>query len=247
MTATETRPDEAGATALPPVVELVGVRAAYGEIEVLHGVDLTVPTGSVVALLGPNGAGKTTTMKVISGLMPVSSGSLLLAGRDVTGITAAETSQLGVCSIPEGRGIFANLTVRENLWLAAGNRTTLREMEEIAYARFPRLGERRNQLAGSMSGGEQQMLALSRALGTHPSVLLLDELSMGLAPMIVSQMYDIVAGLAQEGLSIVLAEQFARMVLPLADIAALMVQGRVVALGTPAEIENEISTTYLGG
>jgi branched-chain amino acid transport system ATP-binding protein len=247
MTATQERPVAGGAPIPPPVIELAGVHAAYGDIEVLHGIDLSVPTGSVVALLGPNGAGKTTTMKVISGLLPVSSGYLRLAGRDVTGITAAETSRLGVCSIPEGRGVFANLTVRENLWVAAGSRTTLRELEEVAYARFPRLGERRGQLAGSLSGGEQQMLALSRALGTHPAVLLLDELSMGLAPMIVSQMYDIVAGLAAEGLSIVLAEQFARMVLPLADVAALMVQGRVVAVGAPSEIENEISTTYLGG
>lgn len=230
-----------------PVVELVGARAAYGAIEVLKGVDLTVPAGSVVALLGPNGGGKTTTMRVVSGLLPTTSGELRLAGRNVTGISATEASRLGVCSIPEGRGIFANLTVRENLWVATGTGAKLADLEEAAYARFPRLSDRRGQLAGSMSGGEQQMLSLARALGTDPAVLLLDELSMGLAPMIVSQMYDIVGGLAAEGISILVAEQFARVVLPIADTAALMLGGRVVRVGRPAEIEDELTTTYLGG
>lgn len=230
-----------------PVVELLGVRAAYGAIEVLKGVDLTVPAGSVVALLGPNGGGKTTTMKIVSGLMPSTSGELRISGRNVTGITATEASRLGICSIPEGRGVFANLTVRENLWVATGTGRKRSEIEEAAYSRFPKLAERRNQLAGSMSGGEQQMLSLSRALGTDPVVLLLDELSMGLAPMIVSQMYDIVGQLAAEGISILVAEQFARVVLPIADTAALMLGGRVVRVGRPAEIEDELSTTYLGG
>jgi len=230
-----------------PVVELLGVRAAYGAIEVLKGVDLTVPAGSVVALLGPNGGGKTTTMKIVSGLMPSTSGELRISGRNVTGITATEASRLGICSIPEGRGVFANLTVRENLWVATGTGRKRSEIEDAAYVRFPKLAERRNQLAGSMSGGEQQMLSLSRALGTDPVVLLLDELSMGLAPMIVSQMYDIVGQLAAEGISILVAEQFARVVLPIADTAALMLGGRVVRVGRPAEIEDELSTTYLGG
>ena len=236
-----------GTPADEPVLELRGVHAAYGDIEVLHGVDLVVPAGSVVALLGPNGAGKTTTMKIVSGLMRPTAGHLRFSGRDVTGITAVEAAGLGVCSIPEGRGVFANLTVRENLWVSAGERASLADMEEAAYARFPRLKERRDQLAGSMSGGEQQMLALSRALGTNPAVLLLDELSMGLAPMVVSEMYEVVAGLAAEGVSILLAEQFARIVLPLADQAVLMVNGHAVRTGSPAEIEEELSTTYLGG
>ncbi|WP_141576555.1 ABC transporter ATP-binding protein [Actinomadura sp. WMMA1423] len=230
-----------------PVVELRGVHAAYGDIQVLHGIDLAVPAGAVVALLGPNGAGKTTTMKIVSGLLRPASGTLHFSGRDVTGITAAEAAGLGVCSIPEGRGVFANLTVRENLWVAAGRHTSLDAMEEVAYARFPRLGERRNQLAGSLSGGEQQMLSLSRALGRNPAVLLLDELSMGLAPLVVTEMYEVVAGLAADGVSILLAEQFARVVLPLADLAVLMVNGRAVRTGPPAEIEEELSTTYLGG
>lgn len=230
-----------------PVLELVGVRASYGAIEVLKGVDLTVPAGAVVALLGPNGGGKTTTMKVASGLHPLSSGELRLSGRNVSGITATEASRLGLCSIPEGRGVFANLTVRENLWVATGTGTSMADLEDAAYGRFPKLGDRRSQLAGSLSGGEQQMLSLARALGTAPAVLLLDELSMGLAPMIVSQMYEIVGGLAAEGISILVAEQFARVVLPIADTAALMLGGRVVKAGRPADIENELSTTYLGG
>ncbi|WP_300680272.1 ABC transporter ATP-binding protein [Nocardioides sp.] len=248
-TASQTQTDahDAGAEVEAPAVELVGARAAYGAIEVLKGVDLTLPAGKVVALLGPNGGGKTTTMKLITGLMPLTSGELRLSGRNVTGIGATEVSKLGVCSIPEGRGVFANLTVRENLWVATGTGTKLEAIEEAAYTRFPKLGQRRNQLAGSMSGGEQQMLALSRALGTDPAVLLLDELSMGLAPMIVSEMYDIVGQLATEGISILVAEQFARVVLPIADSAALMLGGRVIKVGEPAAIEEELSTTYLGG
>jgi len=230
-----------------PLLELSGVRAGYGSIEVLHGVDLVLEPGAVVALLGPNGGGKTSTLKICSGVLPVTRGEFRLAGQVVNGVEPSELARLGVCSIPEGRGIFANLTVRENLWIATGTGVGLAELEEVAYGRFPILGERRGQLAGSMSGGEQQMLALSRALGTHPTVLLLDELSMGLAPRIVSQMYDVVGSLAAEGISILVAEQFARAVLPIATSAALMLQGRVVKTDDPHDIENELSTSYLGG
>lgn len=230
-----------------PLLELVGVRACYGPIEVLHGIDLQVRAGSLLALLGPNGGGKTTTLKVCAGLLPPSAGELRLAGRTVNGVGATQLARIGLCSIPEGRGVFANLTVRENLWLAAGARARFAEMEDAAYTRFPKLGERRKQLAGTLSGGEQQMLALARALGTNPTVLLLDELSMGLAPLIVAQMYDIVAQLAGEGIAVLVAEQFARAVLPIADAAALILNGRVVRVGAPADIENELSTHYLGG
>ncbi len=230
-----------------PLLELAGARAAYGSIEVLHGVDLKVHAGSVLALLGPNGGGKSTTMKACAGLLPLTGGELRFAGRRVNGIPAQDVARLGVCSIPEGRGIFANLSVRENLWIGTGTGARLADMEEAAYSRFPVLGRRRHQLAGSMSGGEQQMLALSRALGTDPAVLLLDELSMGLAPMIVTQMYEAVAQLVAEGLSILVAEQFARAVLPIADTAALMLHGRVVSVGRPGEIEEQLSSSYLGG
>jgi branched-chain amino acid transport system ATP-binding protein len=230
-----------------PILELAEVRAGYGPIEVLHGVDLKVPPGVVVALLGPNGGGKTTTLRVCSGLHPVMSGELRIAGRTVNGASAAQLSRVGVCSIPEGRSIFPNLTVRENLWLATGTGTPLPEIEESVYARFPILGQRRQQLAGTLSGGEQQMLALARALGTNPIVLLLDELSLGLAPLIVSQMYETVSELAAQGISILVAEQFARTVLPIAHSAGIMLHGRIVHVGSPEEIEAKLSTTYLGG
>lgn len=235
------------AAAEEPLLELVDVRAGYGPIEVLHGISLSVTPGSVLALLGPNGGGKSSTLRVCSGLLQPTAGELRLGGRCVNGVGAAQLAEVGVCSIPEGRGVFANLTVRENLWLAAGKRASLSDMEEAAYARFPKLGDRRKQLAGTMSGGEQQMLALARALGTNPVVLLLDELSMGLAPVIVAQMYDLVAQLAAEGIAILVAEQFARVVLPIARVAALVLQGRVVHTGSPADIEDELSTHYLGG
>jgi branched-chain amino acid transport system ATP-binding protein len=237
----------ARADADEPLLELRGVRAAYGPIEVLHGVDLAVPAGSVLAMLGPNGGGKTTTLRVCAGLLHLSAGELRLAGRRVNGLTAQQAARLGICSIPEGRGIFANLTVRENLWVATGTGTPRQALEDVTYSRFPVLGERRSQLAGSLSGGEQQMLALSRALGVDPVVLLLDELSMGLAPMIVTQMYENVAQLVEEGISVLVAEQFARAVLPIATVAALMLQGRIAAVGAPAEIEEQLSSSYLGG
>ena len=230
-----------------PLLELRGVRAAYGSIDVLYGVDLAVPPGAVVALLGPNGGGKSTTLRVCAGLMPITSGELVVAGRVVNGIPASELAKLGVCSLPEGRGIFPNLTVRENLWLATATGVDLASIEEVAYARFPILGRRRTQLAGTLSGGEQQMLALSRAISTKPTLLLLDELSMGLAPIIVTQMYDTVRELAEGGLSILVAEQFARTVLPIAHSAAIMLHGRIVRVGRPSEIEEELSTHYLGG
>ncbi|MFE3293160.1 ABC transporter ATP-binding protein [Rhodococcus sp. NPDC059234] len=247
MTASVSVESDPAAAGPEPLLELSGVRSAYGAIEVLRGVDLALHPGAVVALLGPNGGGKTTALKVCSGLQPVTAGELRLAGRVVNGADASELARLGVCSIPEGRGIFPNLTVRENLWVATGTGHGLEELETAAYQRFPRLGERRGQLAGSMSGGEQQMLALSRALGTAPTVLLLDELSMGLAPRVVTEMYDIVGQLAADGLSILVAEQFARAVLPIATSAALMLQGRVVRSGDPREIDRELSTSYLGG
>jgi branched-chain amino acid transport system ATP-binding protein len=233
-------------TAATPLLELVGVRAAYGGIEVLHGVDLAVPRGAVVALLGANGAGKSTTVKVAAGLLPPTAGKVHVAGHDVTGASCHDLARIGVCTIPEGRGVFPNLTVRENLWMATQVAGRLDSLEEGAYARFPLLGERRTQLAGSLSGGEQQMLALSRALVTDPAVLVLDELSMGLAPIVVQQLYEIVAQVAQEGISILVVEQFARAVLGIADRAAIMVNGVVAHAGTPAQLHSELSSAYLG-
>jgi branched-chain amino acid transport system ATP-binding protein len=231
----------------PPLLELRGIRAGYGGIEVLHGVDLSVTPGSVVALLGPNGAGKSTTVKVVSGLLRPTAGEVRLGGHDVVGASCNELARLGVCTIPEGRGIFPNLTVRENLWMATQSGAAFDRVESVAYGRFPRLGERRGQLAGTLSGGEQQMLAMSRALVSDPVLLLLDELSMGLAPLVVRELYEIVAQVAREGVSILVVEQFARAVLGIADYAAIMLHGEVAKVGTPAELESELSNAYLGG
>jgi branched-chain amino acid transport system ATP-binding protein len=229
-----------------PVLELKGVRAAYGRIEVLHGVDLAIPQGAVVALLGPNGAGKTTTLNVCSGLVDPTAGGIYLAGRRVNGAGPDQLARAGVCTVPEGRGVFPNLTVRENLQMMTFTGSSLAHIEEVAYERFPRLRERRTQTAGTMSGGEQQMLAMARGLATDPAVLLLDELSMGLAPLIVEQLYEIVAQVAQDGVSILVVEQFARTVLDVADLAGIMVHGRITQLGPPTELEAELSAAYLG-
>ena len=227
-------------------LELRDVRAAYGTINVLRGVDLAVPYGSVVALLGPNGGGKSTALRVIAGQLPATSGDVFVAGRRVNGAAPDELARRGVCLIPEGKGIFPNLSVRENLWMATHGGTSLNEIEEIAFARFPQLGQRPRQLAGSLSGGEQQMLAMSRALATNPALLLLDELSMGLAPIVVEQLYEIVAQVAKEGVSILVVEQFARAVLGIVDWVGIMLRGRISNFGTPAAMEAELSTAYLG-
>ena len=228
------------------LLELKGVRAAYGRIEVLHGVDLVVPEGSVVALLGPNGGGKTTTLKVASGQLPATAGCVHLAGRHINGASPDALARLGVCTIPEGRGVFPNLSVKENLRMVTYGGAPLSQVEERAYATFPRLGERRAQLAGTMSGGEQQMLAMARGLATDPKLLFLDELSMGLAPLIVEELYEIVAEIAKTGVSILVIEQFARTVLGVADYAAIMLHGRISAVGEPADIADELEAAYMG-
>lgn len=231
---------------MTPLLSLRGVRAAYGPIEVLHGIDLDVPAGSVVAVLGPNGAGKSTLLNTVAGLHPASGGSVALAGRRVNGARADDLARAGVCLVPEGRGIFANLTVQEHLRMATHSGRRLADIEDETYERFPRLAERRVQVAGTMSGGEQQMLALARGLATHPALLLLDELSMGLAPLIVEELYTQVAAIAATGVSIVVVEQFAHAVLGVADLAAVLVNGRIGTLGRPADIESQLSAAYLG-
>ena len=229
-------------------IELIDLRAGYGRIEVLHGVSFAVPTGSVFALLGPNGGGKSTTLQVISGKLRPTSGCVHIAGAHLNGARPDALARAGVSRIPEGRGIFPNLTVEENLrmWTYSAG-LSVREVHERAFSRFPRLAERRGQRAGTLSGGEQQMLAMSRALVAEPAVLLLDEISMGLAPIIVAELYELVRALAAEGITILLVEQFANTALKVSDFAAVMSSGRITAVGEPQDIEEHVSAAYLGG
>lgn len=226
------------------LVELDGVRAGYDGVEVLHGIDLEVPPGQVLAVLGPNGAGKTTLLSVIAGLLVPTSGELRFGGRTMTGADPAVLARHGLCLIPEGRGVFPNLTVAENLWLSTNRGWSREEVESHAYRVFPRLGERRGQLAGSLSGGEQQMLALSRALVTDPAVLLLDELSMGLAPLVVNDLYERVAEIATTGVTVIVVEQFVRTITAIADRGVAMIGGRILLDGPIAEITPELHSAY---
>ena len=232
---------------MTPILELIDVAASYGRIEVLHGVSLALPKGSVMALLGPNGAGKSTLLKVASGQLRATSGHVHLGGSHVNTAAPDAMARAGLCTIPEGRSVFPNLTVTENLKLAAYGGVPAAHVLEVAFTRFPRLEQRRRQLAGSLSGGEQQMLAMARALATNPGVLLVDELSMGLAPLIVRELYEVVASLAADGVSVLVVEQFADAALAVADHAAVLVHGRVVAVGAPGDIGPRLTTAYLGG
>lgn len=229
-----------------PPISVAGLRAGYGRIEVLHGVDLHVPAGSVFALLGTNGAGKSTLLKVIAGHVRATAGDVRIGDVPVGSRSVEHLARQGVCLVPEGRGIFPNLTVRENLriWTYASS-IPLPEVEERTYAAFPRLSERRQQAAGTLSGGEQQMLAISRALVSDPSVLLIDELSMGLAPLIVAELYQMVAKLAEGGMTVLLVEQFVTTALAVASRAAIMANGRITGEGTPAEMADAALSAYL--
>jgi ABC-type branched-subunit amino acid transport system ATPase component/branched-subunit amino acid ABC-type transport system permease component len=231
----------------PPAVALRDVRAGYGNIEVIYGLDLVVPAGQVFALLGPNGAGKSTTLKIASGQVRPTHGTVEIRGRDVLGTAPDQLARDGVCLVPEGRGVFPNLSVTENLRMATYTGVPFATVLERSFERFPRLAERRKQIAGTLSGGEQQMLAMARALTSEPQVLLLDELSMGLAPLIVDELYELVKRIAEEGVSVLVVEQFAHEVLGVADVAAIMLHGRIELVGPPAEIGPALDRAYLGG
>jgi branched-chain amino acid transport system permease protein len=237
-----------GSTSGPtPALEVRGLRAGYGRIEVLHGVDLVIPPATVFALLGPNGAGKSTLLKVISGALPARAGCVHVAGVHVNGAAPNGLSRLGVCTIPEGRPVFANLTVAENLRMMTYREgATWSDVEDRTYSTFPRLAERRTQLAGTLSGGEQQMLALSRAVATDPAVLLLDEISMGLAPIIVGQLYEHVATLAAQGIAILVVEQFVNTAMSVADLVGVMSHGRIQRVGEGVDVADDVSVAYLG-
>lgn len=222
------------------------LRASYGPIEVLHGIDLEVPGGGIFALLGPNGAGKSTFLRVVAGLHAVGSGQLMVAGKRLNGTSTDMLARRGICLIPEGRGVFPNLSVKDNLRIVTHLGTSLAQAEERAYDAFPVLSTRRSQVAGTLSGGEQQMLAMARAIVVKPTFLLLDELSSGLAPQVVEMLYSKVVEMAVSGVTVLAVEQFAHTVLAIARMGAVMVTGKVVAAGAPNEIKEALGELYLG-
>ena len=229
-----------------PLLDLENVSTGYGIIPVLHGINLSVGKGDIYALLGPNGGGKSTILKVCSRQIDPWAGSVKVAGRSIEGIAAEDLAKAGVCTIPEGKGIFPNLTVEENLIMMTHACQSLQAIQSVTFERFPQLGNKRNQLAGTLSGGEQQMLSMSRALSTNPKLLLLDELSMGLAPIIVKDLYGIVSQLAEEGIGVLVVEQFARTVLGVATRAGILINGKIISEGSPSELEDQLSDAYLG-
>jgi branched-chain amino acid transport system ATP-binding protein len=232
------------------------IHAGYGSSEVLQGASLEVQQGKVVALIGANGAGKTTTMRAISGMLTPTHGRVLLNGKPVQGYATSRIARLGLAHSPEGRKVFGPLSVEDNLLLGAYNHLPMffgfrskaaTELEKV-YELFPRLRERREQSAGTLSGGEQQMLAIGRALMAKPKVILLDEPSMGLAPVIVQEVFRIIRRLKEAGTTLLLVEQFAKSALEVADYAYVMEHGRIAIAGTPAELHKDerVLAAYLG-
>jgi branched-chain amino acid transport system ATP-binding protein len=234
------------------VLELRGVETSYGITAVLRGVSLAVPDGAIVALLGGNGAGKTTTLNTISGLLKATAGSITLDGNPITGITPNRIVMRGIAHVPQGREVFPSLSVQENLELGAVTRRNgpevRRDLERV-YATFPRLKERHRQVAGSLSGGEQQMLAIGRGIMARPRILMLDEPSMGLAPLIVEELSDVMADLNRGGLTILLVEQNVGIALSLAGYAYILQDGTIATSGSTEELGKnpELVSFYLGG
>ncbi len=235
-----------------PLLEVTELEVAYGHVEAVRGVSLAVPEGSVVTLIGPNGAGKTSILSALAGLVRPRAGAVRLAGRDVTGLSAHQAVSAGLVLVPEGRAVLGRMTVEENLVLAGEKRQpgdSLARAIDGQYARFPILRERRRQLAGSLSGGEQQMLALARALLMRPRVLLLDEPSMGLSPILVQQIFEMVEAIHRDGTTILLVEQNARLALAVSSRAYVLERGVLVLEGPSAELaaDPRVQHAYLGG
>jgi branched-chain amino acid transport system ATP-binding protein len=224
---------------------------AYGGIEAVKGVDLQVFSGELVSLIGSNGAGKTTTLKAITGGMPAQAGRICYQGRDIAGLGAWDLVRQGLCMVPEGRGIFGRMTIMENLQMGAYIRDGAAQIQadiERIFTTFPRLKERRSQLAGTLSGGEQQMLAMGRALMAQPQLLLLDEPSMGLAPLMVDKIFEVIQGVAAQGMTILLVEQNARRALQIADRAYVMESGLITLSGAAKNLldDPKVRAAYLG-
>ena len=234
------------------MLEVKDLQVYYGVICALKGISFEVNQGEIVSLIGANGAGKTTMMQSVVGMIPKKSGSVIFDGHDITKTPCHKIVQLGMTQVPEGRRVFQELTVYENLMMGAytmRDQNQFKEDLESIYARFPRLAERRNQVAGTLSGGEQQMLAMSRALMSHPKLLMLDEPSMGLAPILVDQIFEIIKDLHASGTTILLVEQNASKALEIADRAYVLETGSITLSGTGKELaaSDEVRKAYLGG
>lgn len=234
------------------MLEVKDLQVFYGMIQAIKGISFEVNEGETVALIGANGAGKTTTLHTITGLLSPKKGSVVFEGKEITKVPAHKIVSLGMAHVPEGRRVFAQLSVYQNLKMGAYTRkdkAEIDEMLETVYKRFPRLKERQNQMAGTLSGGEQQMLAMGRALMSEPKLLMLDEPSMGLAPLLVEQIFEIIQSLHKAGSTILLVEQNAQMALQIADRAYVLESGRITLSGTGAELmaSESVKRAYLGG
>ncbi|GAB6181054.1 ABC transporter ATP-binding protein [Desulfotomaculum defluvii] len=234
------------------MLKLEDIHVFYGAINAIKGISLEVPQGKIVTLIGANGAGKTTTLNTICGLIKPQKGKILFEGSDITGLATQDIVKKGLTQVPEGRRIFANMPVYENLELGAflnkNKKEVAKDLEKV-YAKFPRLAERKNQMAGSLSGGEQQMLAMGRALMSKPKLLLLDEPSMGLAPILVKEIFTIIRELNEQGTTILLVEQNAKMALSIAHWGYVVETGKIVIEGDTNELleSPEVKKAYLGG
>jgi branched-chain amino acid transport system ATP-binding protein len=234
-----------------PLLEVTDLEAGYGQIRVLHGISLYVERSEVVAVLGANGAGKSTTLLTISGVVGVSAGTVMFDGEDITSLPGHLVARRGLAQVPEGRGVFPQMSVEENLIMGAiheRSKTVRRERLQRAYDLFPKLGQRRRQNAGSMSGGEQQMLAIGRALMAEPSMVMLDEPSLGLAPALVETVFDTIVTIREAGLGVLLVEQNAGEALEISDRAYVMEQGAIVLSGPAQEVKSNenVRAAYLG-
>ena len=234
------------------MLEITDLHVHFGVIHAIKGISLTVNDGEIVTLIGANGAGKTTTLRTVSGLKRPSDGTIFFEGRDITGLSAQERVKIGISQVPEGRRVFSSMTVLENLELGAYLRKDndgISKDLNMVFERFPILADRRKQAAGTLSGGEQQMLAMGRALMSRPKLLCLDEPSMGLAPLLVQEIFDIIKDINEKGTTVLLVEQNASMALQIADRAYVMETGRITLSGTGEELmqSDEIKKAYLGG
>jgi branched-chain amino acid transport system ATP-binding protein len=233
------------------LLKVSGLKVAYGGIQAVKGVDMEVREGELVTLIGSNGAGKTTTMKAITGGLKPNSGSVEYMGKNISGMGAWDLVKQGLAMVPEGRGVFARMTITENLLMGAYTRSDKAEINagiERAFATFPRLKERKDQLAGTMSGGEQQMLAMARALMSQPKVLLLDEPSMGLSPIMVAKIFEVVREVSSQGVTVLLVEQNAKLALQAADRGYVMESGLITMSGDAKEMlhDPKVRAAYLG-